>query len=285
MTKIYWKGKLRPWRKVSISPVNTGLFFGENIFEAVPVYGGKALFLGDHLKRLKRGCDFLQWPFLPEREFERAIRLFSREGRNETNFMIRFNLVQELDGQVNPRVFLRSLPSLFATIRPLRHHLEDDLPLRGKIGISSWTAADERTIPNRFKISFYLTTRAVFRDHPEWDEVLRLNGRGEVVDGGLSTPLWFHSKKVFVPPLKLGGLESVTRGKIIGLCGRLGIKVVEKTWKVKDFLKKGELFFVGSGVGVMSPTHFRGRRINPNQAMAVRLWRYYRKWAVPQADF
>ncbi len=283
MTQVYWKGKLWPWRKVSVSPLNSGLFYGENIFEAVPVYGRQALFLGDHLKRLKRGCDFLGWPSLPQAPFARAIQVFSKAMGAEGNFMIRFNLVQELDGQVNPRFFSGRPPTLFATTRPLRHDPREEAPCRGKVGVGSWTAADEKTQPNRFKISFYLTTRAVFRAHPEWDEILRLNRAGEVVDGGLSTPLWFDGKKVLIPPLSLGGLESVTRAKMMGLCGHLGIKVVERSWKVHDLFKKGELVFVGSGVGVMSPSSLLGRKINPANPLAALLWRRYRQWAGQKA--
>ncbi len=284
MNKIYWKKKLWPGEKALISPLNTGFFYGENIFEAVPVYGGRALFLGEHLQRLKRGCDFLRWPFPPEGEFRRAIRLFSTELHPGQNFMIRFNLTQELEGQVNPRFFSRTVPILFATARPLRHDPENPIPVGGKIGVSPWTAADASTAPNRFKISFYLTTRAVFRSHPEWDEVLRLNHLGEVVDGGVSTPLWFDGEALRVPPLKLGGLESVTRGKVMGLCRRLGVKVVEKTWRIKDPFKKGELLFVGSGVGVMSPSHLMGHKINKSRVLAVRLWQRYRQRALQRSS-
>ena len=283
MMRIYWKGKLWPEKKVSITPVNTGLFFGENIFEAVPVYSGKALFLREHLLRLKRGCAFLRWPYLPDSEFKRAIFLFSKRGEQGRNFMIRFNLVQELDNQINPRVFLKKTPILFATARPLRHDPGSPTPPGGRIGISPWTAADEKSVPNRFKISFYLTTRSVFRAHPEWDEVLRLNAKGEVVDGGVSTPLWFDGKVVRVPPLRLGGLESVTRGKMMGLCQKLGMRVVEKSWRALDPLKIGELLFVGSGIGVMSPTRLNNRKINTNHDLANLLWQSYREWTLSDA--
>lgn len=277
MTWVYWKGKLRPWRKVSVSPINTGLFFGENIFEAIPVHSGRPLFLKEHLERLEKGCRFLRWPVLARTEFLKAIQLFTEKVHN-ADFIVRFNLVQELKGQVNPRAFFTYIPTLFATIRPLRHHSNSLLPIRTKIGISRWHAADEKTIPNEFKISFYLTTRTVFRDNPEWGEILRMNAGGEVVDGGLSTPMLCKGGKVFVPPLKLGGLASVTRKKVIEAIKRWGIVVIQRPWKVDEVLKNGEMFFVGSGFGVMSPTHLQGRRINTEYPMAIKLWQNYRKW-------
>jgi branched-chain amino acid aminotransferase len=138
-------------------------------------------------------------------------------------------------------------------------------------------------VPNRFKNAAYLTIRAAFREHPEWDEILRLSDKGEVVDGGSSTPFWFDGKKVLVPPLKLGGLESVTRKKIIQLCRNIGVEIVEKAWKPSDVFQNGELFFGGSGVGVMRASHLQNRKINSSSSLSVRIWQHYRKWAIEMA--
>lgn len=279
MIRVYWKGKLWPSEKIRISPLNTGLFFGENLFEAVPVYRGRPLFFKEHLRRLQEGCHFLHWPFLPESEFRKAISLFDRAQAGVTEFMIRFNLVQEIKGQPGPHVYPKGTPILFATTRPLRHSLSQEFPTRGKVGLGTWIAADDKTLPHHFKLSFYLTTRADFREHPDWDEILRLSREGFVVDGGLSTPLWFTGKKVLAPPLFLGGLASVTRKKILKLVAGLGIRIEEKPWKPNDIFGKGELFFVGSGVGVFSPTHLQNRKINRLNPFATVLWQSYRKLA------
>jgi branched-subunit amino acid aminotransferase/4-amino-4-deoxychorismate lyase len=166
---------------------------------------------------------------------------------------------------------------MFAIIRPLRHDPDNSKPPQGEVGISPWLAADRDTLPNHFKNSFYLTTRAVFRKYPEWDDVLRLNHNGQVVDGGSSTPLWYDGKILCAPPLALGGLESITRKKIIQICRRLKIKAIEKAWKPKDAVEKGELLLVGSGVGVMSVFRLQGRKLKTSGVLASKLWDYYRK--------
>lgn len=283
MTKVYWKGRLWQSDKIKISPLNTGLFFGENLFEAVPIYDGKPLFFKEHLQRLQEGCRFLDWAFLSEPVFRKAIRLFSREIRPSGYFMIRFNLVQEMKNQLGPRTYPKGRPTLFATTRPLRHDPIQETPARGRVGLGTWTAADNETLPNHFKLSFYLTTRKEFREHPDWDEILRINDRGQVVDGGLSTPMWFSGKRVILSPLSLGGLASVTRKKVIPLIRNLGISVIERPWRPSVVSKKGELIFVGSGVGVFSPTHYQDRRINQENPFATSLWQSYRKLARDKA--
>ncbi len=303
MNKIYWKGRLVSPKRVRISPLNTSFLFGEALFESLPVYGGKPLFFREHLERLKRGCRFLSWPFISEVEFKKAIRLFSKGRKGDPDFLIRFNLVQELEGSGNPREFIKKTPTLFAIVRPLRHQLRKKNPILGKVGISPWMAFDKQTLPNNFKIPYYMTTRWVFRKNPRWKEILRLNQRGEVVDGGASTPMWFDGKTVHVPPLKMGGLESVTRKKIIQMIKRLGLPVVEKAWKPAELLKKQnphfskvgvgrrsakasvnqELFFVGSGVGVMAASHLMNRKIMGIPKVTEKLWSIYRHQAMKKS--
>jgi branched-subunit amino acid aminotransferase/4-amino-4-deoxychorismate lyase len=277
---IYWKGKIRKPSEVKLSPVNTGLLYGESLFEAVPVYDGKPLYFREHMQRLNKGCHFLGWPLPSEKEFHKAIRLFSEMPGAKGDFLIRFNLVQEILGPAHPKAFYRNPPALFAMIRPLRHDPSSMEPPQGKVGLSPWRAADPRTFPNYFKAAAYLTTRQVFRKHPEWDDILRLNEHGQVVDGGSSTPLWFDGSKVCASPLGLGGLESVTRIKVLEYVRKMGIGVIEKPWKPIDALKKGELFMVGSGVGVMAVSELQGRRLRNCGIFALRVWENYRKHAL-----
>lgn len=280
MNHIYHQGRLKPSGKALISPLDSGLLFGESLFETFPVYEEKPLFFKDHVERLGRGCRLLQWPFPPASEFKKGIALFTKKYPKTHSFMVRFNLTQELMPPAGPRTFSFRRPVLFATARPLRHDITQPLPLVGKVGIGSWKAPDAGMFPTRFKTASYLTTRLTFRAHPEWDEILRLNDRGEVVDGGGSTPFWYDGKTLWVPPLSLGGLESVTRKKVIGLCKRLGLKVVEKPWKPVQVSSKGELFLAGSGVALLSVSHLQGRKLKSVGQLTVQLWRHYQRWVV-----
>ena len=278
MNEIYYQGRLKPSGKVLISPLDTGLLFGESLFETFPVYGGKPLFYKDHLERLARGCRLLHWPFPTLSEFKKAIGLFTKKYPGNPSFMVRFNLTQELTPPAGPRTFTFRRPVLFATARPLRHDITLPLPPSGKVGLSRWKTPHSGMFPTRFKTASYLTTRLTFRAHPEWDEILRLNDKGEVVDGGGSTPFWYDGKILWVPPLSLGGLESVTRKKVLGLCKRLGLKVVEKPWKPAQVSPKGELFLVGSGVALLSVSRFQGRKLKSMGPLVVQLWRHYQRW-------
>src|ERR1035441_4717091 len=116
---VYLDSKLVPLKKAGLSPLNSAFLFGESLLEAVPVYGGKPLFLQDHLDRLARGCEFLGWP-KPSREvYGKAISLFSRIKGCPENFIIRFGLAQEMGLPGNPRAYSDKLPRVLGLIRPL----------------------------------------------------------------------------------------------------------------------------------------------------------------------
>ena len=283
MNEIYYQGRLQPPERALLSPLNSGLLYGESLFETFPVYGGRPLFFKDHWERLGRGCHLLHWTLPPAREFKKAIRLFTQKHPPGADFMVRFNLSQELVPPAGPRTFTFKRPVFFATARPLRHHIADPLPPVGKAGISPWTSPHAGMFPTRFKTASYLTTRLTLRAHPEWDELLRLNDKGEVVDGGGATPFWYDGKTLWAAPLELGGLASVTRKKVIELCKRLDVKLKERPWKPSGLSAKGELFFVGSGVALLSVSHLKDRKLKPRGPLTVRLWQHYQRWALQKS--
>jgi branched-subunit amino acid aminotransferase/4-amino-4-deoxychorismate lyase len=276
MIRIYWNGKIQNADKVKISPVNTGLLYGESLFESIPVYRGRAFGFKEHMERLEKGCDFLKWPMPPAIEFQKGIQLFAEEAGEKKDFLIRFNLTQEIHEPSGPRDFFTHAPVLYATVRPLRHDPDDSALHFGKVGVSPWRASSPQVFPNHFKAAVYMTTRVVFREHPEWDDVLRLNDQGFVVDGGASAPLWFDGQKIYASPLGLGGLASVTRNKVLHLA-RLGdIQVVEQNWKPQDAQNRGEIFLAGSGVGILGISHVNGKKLKGRGEMAGLLWQVYR---------
>lgn len=281
---VFLDSKLVPSSHARLSAFNTAFLHGECLLEAIPVYNGRPLFLDDHLERLRKGCLFLGWPYPGRARFQRAIGLFAAHPQSPAHFIVRFGLVQELDPPVFPRQFSRKPPRLLAMIRPLRHRPEDLIPPSGRAGIGTSRVPGPSAVPGQFKWIFYMMVRRDFRLHPEWDEMLRLNEKGFVVDGGSSSPLWAVDGKVYSPPLREGGLESVTRRKILKICRSLRVPVVEKGWKPPDVLKKGELFFVGSGVGILTISHLMGKPLRRSTPLALRLWQHYRGMALGNAS-
>ncbi|HVZ79663.1 MAG TPA: aminotransferase class IV [bacterium] len=275
--RIFMNGRWVPLAQAHLSPLNSAVLYGESLLEAIPVYGGKALFLKEHMGRLDRGCRFLGWSRLALPKVDQAIRTYRSKGKD---YMLRVGLVQELEPPAAPRDFSKKPPLFFAMARPLRHSLTDPRPLRGRIGVGRWRVPGPEVYPGQFKWIFYMMIREDFRHHPTWTEMLRLDRDGYVVDGGSSSPLWAKNGVLHPPLQTTGGLESVTRTKILRFARSLGIPVRPRRWRPQDVLKGGELFLVGSGIGVLQATHLSGKVLRGSRSISSRLWEHYRSHAL-----
>ncbi len=52
---VYLNGQFLPFEEAKISPLDRGFVFADGVYEVIPVYGGRALRFGEHMKRLARG--------------------------------------------------------------------------------------------------------------------------------------------------------------------------------------------------------------------------------------
>ena len=57
---VFLNGHYMPLQDAHISPLDRGFIFGDGVYEVIPFYAGRALRLGEHLKRLQRSLDELE---------------------------------------------------------------------------------------------------------------------------------------------------------------------------------------------------------------------------------
>ena len=57
---VFLNGKFMPLEDAHISPLDRGFIFGDGVYEVIPFYAGRALRMGEHLKRLQRSLDELE---------------------------------------------------------------------------------------------------------------------------------------------------------------------------------------------------------------------------------
>jgi D-alanine transaminase len=57
---VYLNGAFMPVEEAQISVLDRGFLFGDGVYEVIPVYGGHALRLDEHLQRLQRSLEAIQ---------------------------------------------------------------------------------------------------------------------------------------------------------------------------------------------------------------------------------
>ncbi|GEM_PF-1598707 len=279
MNQAYVDGKWVREDRAVLPAFHTGLLYGESVFEAIPFYSGHPLFWQDHLARFKKGCAFLGWPAPAEPLLKRVAAEAWRRWRGGPEGILRFNWVSPVSPTESPAKPGPARPMLVAAFRALRHDPARDAPVDLNVGVARWRVPDGDAYPGAFKTAFYLTVRKELKAHPRWQEMLRLNSQGIVLDGAFSSPLLLSPGEVWAPPVGRGGLESVTRKKVLRLCAQWGWKVRTRAWRPTDCFRKGrELVFVGSGLAVGRVRRLNGKALPGEDPGAGKLWGAYRRW-------
>jgi D-alanine transaminase len=58
---VYLNGEYLPQSQAKVSVLDRGFLFGDGVYEVIPVFGGRPLRLSEHLDRLSRSMDRVEW--------------------------------------------------------------------------------------------------------------------------------------------------------------------------------------------------------------------------------
>jgi branched-chain amino acid aminotransferase len=79
--------------------------------------------------------------------------------------------------------------------------------------------------------------------------------QGDVAEGSGDNLFMIKDGVVYTPPSDVGILEGITRGFVMStLCPALGLKCVEKRFKLDELLAADEVFLTGSAAEIISVT-------------------------------
>ncbi len=208
------------------------LFSGVGLFETTKILNGVPLFVEEHVGRILDSTRRI-WGDHPDRSTIEAASFYVSRKRKVG--MLRIFLVE---GKGNFYVFF----------------LVDDFPYKTTENLSVKILDYERN-PGSFisgmkPISYF--ENVVLRENLEregFDEGIFLS-RGFVAEGTRSNIFWIKDDVVFTPPLELGILKGIIRGKVIDICRKYNLKVREVKRKPEELMKADEVFLTSSLLGV-----------------------------------
>jgi len=251
---IFLNGRLVPEEQAVVSVFDRGFLYGDGLFETMRVFRGKPFRWEQHCERLQRGADFLKikLPFPPE-----VLRRFADELIAQNNLpdaLLRLTLSRGVgvrgyspQGAESPTVVMsvHALPG--HPVSPDGSEVGGDggsLPPRWKLITSSHRLAANEPLA-QFKTCNKLAqilARAE-ADAAGADEALLLNTDGFVVEGASSNLFWVDGDTICTPPLASGILPGVTRGVVLEIYEKLGLKIREANIGAEE-LKRADGIFV-----------------------------------------
>ena len=251
-TKFIWMdGKFKKWNDAKIHVLVHGLHYGSAAFEGVRFYNtpdGPAIFrLKDHTKRLfySSSAIGMKIPYSQKELNEAQIKLikkikvkagyirpltyygYGKMGLNPTGAPVNVSIVAWPWGSYLGNDEINVKISKYIRIHP------DSLVADAKI--------------SGHYVNSILATLEIHKE--KFDEALFLDYKGNVAEGP-GENVYIVKKGVIYTP-ELGSiLAGITRDSILTIARDLGIKVIEKKIKPKEFYSADEAFFTGTAAEV-----------------------------------
>ncbi|MBI5399207.1 aminotransferase class IV [Candidatus Saganbacteria bacterium] len=256
----YVNGKISTLADAKISILDRGFLYGDGCFESLRTFDGKPFLLPEHLHRLWHGLKILK--IKPPVKID-ALKI----------------IVDQLITQSRlPNAYIKIIitrgaerPSLIIFVRPLPKSGRN----KNKIVISRWIKPELPT--SRLKTLNYLNNQLIGTEGALSDagEVIQVASDGFVTEGTKSNIFIVKRGAIITPPTPLPILPGVIRAYVIKLARRLGHKVIENKFKVRELLQADEVFITNSLLDIQPITKVNKTVINRDtitQALIKNFW-------------
>lgn len=278
--RVFFDGAIRWEEEALISPLSTGLLYGDGVFEVLRGYDGVPFRFPDHYERLRNSCEALRLSLIYDEEnlWLIARELLRQNDATDGSSYIRFTVFgSELNMISSPDGITTHTYAHVRTFTPPK-------PTKYRNGIrariSSYRISPYNPIASHNTICFLpmiLARRAAWERG--LDEVLIQNTEGGICAGTTSNLFMVRDKKLITPPAEDGIVQDATRNVVIELARGLKIAVEEKRISEKKLISADEVFITNSLIEIMPVREIDGKVIGEGSAgnIAKKLLTEYRK--------
>ena len=209
---------------------------GRTAYEVIRIINGKALFLEDHIERMKetlKAAD-LKYDINPDLVKSEIAQIAAVH--DTVNFNVKL-VIYPCGNEISRLLYVSK------SYYPSKYEVEN--------GVHVKTAFIERINPNakientayKQKVKEIISENNIF-------EVLLVNSDGFITEGSKSNVFFAEGGKIITPPEKYV-LKGITRKYVIEACRRQGIEVVEKLIDLKHLYEVEGLFISGTSIKVL----------------------------------
>lgn len=246
-------GEIVPASAAQVSVLDRGFLFGDGIYEVVRVRNGRPQFFDRHLDRLRRGLEAVE---IPEPVALRA----GCESLLEADAIIDGSLYIQVTRGAGERTHLPP-PDLMPKWLAIPSHQPPMVPGTRPLHAVSmpdprWQRCDIKTISLMGTVLGKLSAR-----HAECDEVVFVGPDGTVREGGSTSVFVRCGERVETHPLDGHVLASITRERVLALCGKLGLSAVETAPQLAQRGSWDEAFLCGTLTGLQALVALDGKPI------------------------
>jgi branched-chain amino acid aminotransferase len=248
-TRVFVDGRVVPPEAATVSVFDRGFLYGDSIVEVMRARRGRLVDGDAHLERLERSAI--------------AVRM-QAPARAAIAEAIDATLAAAAEPEARVRVILSRGPGdmrrALADLVPHPVVIAEPLALPGPdlyergVAVAAIGAvpAPVALAPGVKTGSALGTVLAIEQARDAGaDEAIRLDTDGRVVEGATSNVFAVRGEELLTPPVSLGLLAGVTRGRVMALARDGGLAVVERAFSIDDLRAASEAFLTSSIRGVV----------------------------------
>ena len=228
------------------------------IYEVLRVINGKPIFLENHLRRMKNSFELINEEFtLSYEEISMKINnLIKTENKSEGNIKITYEVYEKI-----LKIFF------------IEHSYPSSEMYEN--GVKTILYFGERENPNAKIVNenFREKVNNEIKDKNAYEAIL-VDKNGYITEGSKSNIFMIKDNELLTSPVK-AVLPGVTRGEIIKIAEKLGIKIKEVEYKYSDIDKLDGMFISGTSPKVLPIKSVNNINLDPNNSIIRKLMKEY----------
>ncbi|HYR88286.1 MAG TPA: aminotransferase class IV [Terriglobia bacterium] len=272
-TSININGAITAPEDAKISILDHGLLFGDSVYEVLRTYQGKPFLFSRHFARLEHsasGID-LQLPWNKSETLEQINRtLIPGECR------IRLVVTRGV-GELSPSTETCADPTPIIIVAPLVVPPENAYTDGVNVVISSVRRSGRHADIKTGSLIHQVLALREARSKGAFEAIL-LTGDNQLSDGITSNIYLVREGVITTPPHDAGIVEGITRGVVLDLARKMGIRVTEGLSHVTQTKRADEMFLTSTGREVLPITRVDGKPVGNGRRgpITTRLLEAYR---------
>ena len=255
---VYLNGALVPKSQAKISALDYGFLYGYGLFETMRAYGGSIFRLDNHLARLAGSTQKLA--IAVDAAVLKEAVLNTLEA-NALNARVRL-AVSIGEGSFVPDPKSCTVPTVLVVAANYTPLPDDAYKSGYRVNVSTIRRNSESPVA-AMKTANYLESLLARQEAKAAgvDDTLFLNEKGQVAEASTSNFFLVSGNTLKTPDKSSGILPGITRGLVLQLALRAGIKTLECDIRIEEMRQADEAFLTNSIMELMPVTSVAGRTL------------------------
>ncbi len=255
---IWLDGRLLPLSEARISPLDRGFLFGDAVYEVLPVYGGRAYRMDEHLERLDRSLAGIRMPPVMDRAGWLSVFGALVHGNGGGDLLLYVQVTRGVEPERNHVPHPGTRSTVLAFVAPLPVVPASTI----EHGTAAITAVDLRWARCDIKATSLLANvllRWQAADAETTEAILLRDGW--LTEGSSSSVHVVKAARLLTPPQTHAILPGTTRGVLFDLATREGIVSERRPVAEAELRSAEEIIIASAGGGIRAVTKLDGKTV------------------------